>query len=72
MDLAKTVDHSLCVSLCAGVTVDVSMWVYGFAYVCLRVCATVDGRRPAQGPDRMCAELSAAVLVVHTNAHTLK
>lgn len=70
MDLAKTVDHSLCVSLCAGVAVYVSMWVYGFAYVCSHVCTTVDGRRPAQGPDRMRGELSAAVLVVHT--HTLK
>ncbi len=60
------------VSLCACVTVYVSMWVYGFAYVCLRVCMTVDGRRPAQGPDRMRAELSAAVLVVHTNTHKLK
>lgn len=56
----------------AGVTVYVSMWVYGFAYVCLRVCATVDGRRPAQGPDRMHAELSAAVLVVHTHTRTLQ
>lgn len=63
-------DHSLCVSLRAGVTVYVSMWVHGFAYVCLCVCATVDGQRPAQGPDRMRAELSAAVLVVHTLTHT--
>ncbi|ROL42672.1 hypothetical protein DPX16_14079 [Anabarilius grahami] len=29
------------------------MWVYGFAYVCSHVCTTVDGRRPAQGPDRI-------------------
>lgn len=39
---------------------------------CVRMCTRLDDRRPAQGPDRMCAELSAAVLVVHTHTHTLK
>jgi len=70
LDLAKTVDHSLYVSFHAGVAVYVSVWVYGFAYACSHVCTTVDDRRPAQGPDRMCAELSAAVLVAHTHTHT--
>lgn len=36
---------------------------------CVRMCTRLDDRRPAQGPDRMCAELSAAVLVVHTHTH---
>lgn len=36
---------------------------------CVRMCARLDDRRPAQSPDRMCAELSAAVLVVHTHTH---